>query len=725
MPDARADYSGATAPDFHRLPRFVMSHRMRRRPERQGNALDATSNTIRGRRDCARRGRGIFSSFSMVGEPYATVPEPTIGACGGRYLAVEKMRGAHVKRAHPQCPGFARLGIYGSVLLLCVSIAIPAAAFTPLQNKCFNGSADERIAACTKLIETDSDSIWSSAYYDSRGNALSDKRECDSALSDLNIAVEQWKASDGEKGWSSANAFLHRGNVWLTCKGDVDKALQDYEASRDACPGECEATQSSIAMALYNKGDLDRSIAEFDSAIEMAKRIGKKADKNRSMSLSNRGVARRDEQDFDHALSDFNEALRIDPSNHFAYTGRGETWRLKGDLRRSIADLDKGIQLDPHSPLKFAMRCRTYRYLGEIDHATADCNKAIQFGIDFPPGYTERGLVFERSGDSAHAKADFETALTQAGAGLGPLADEAHETARARLAALGAGVPQPIIPAAPGKAHAPNAVPTPPIAIPATTGTPAPEGRRVALVIGISSYTIGTLPNPQHDAEAISDVLKSLGFASVTLIKDASREALVNALRAFADEAEKSDWAVVYYAGHGVEIGGVNYLLPIDVKLATDRDVQFEAIPLDQVLASTEQAKKLRLVFLDACRDNPFVANMRLTASSEPVGLGASDPAGASTRSVGRGLGRITLNSQGGMLVFYAAKDGQTALDGEGADSPFAVALAQRLATPGVEINKLLRLVRDDVMEATAGRQEPYTYGSLPGREDFFFVNGR
>ena len=611
-------------------------------------------------------------------------------------------------------------------MLLCVSIADPAAAFSALQNKCFNGSADQRIAACTKLIETDSDFIWSTAYYDSRGNALSDKHECDRALSDLDIAVEQWKASDGgEKGWSSANALLHRGNVWLTCKGDVDRALQDYEASRDACPAECEATQSSIAMALYNKGDLDRSIAEFGTAIAMAKRIGKKADKNRSMSLSNRGVARRDKQDFDAALADFNEALKVDPSNHFAYTGRGETLRLKGDLRGSLADLNKGIQLDPKSPLKFAMRCRTYRYLGDIDRALADCDKSIQFGIDFPPGYTERGLAFEKSGDSARAKADFEAALTQAGAGLGPLADEAHETARARLAALGAGIPQPVIPAAPGKADTPNAIPTPQITIPAATGAPAPEGRRVALVIGNSSYTIGTLPNPQHDAEAISDILKNLGFASVTLIKDANREALVNALRAFADEAEKSDWAVVYYAGHGVEIGGVNYLLPVDVKLATDRDVQFEAIPLDQVLASIEQAKKLRLVFLDACRDNPFVANMRRTPSPEPIALDTSGAAATATRSVGRGLGRITLNSQGGMLVFYAAKDGQTALDGEGADSPFAVALAQRLATPGVEINKLLRLVRDDVMEATAGRQEPYTYGSLPGHEDFFFVAGR
>ena len=101
------------------------------------------------------------------------------------------------------------------------------------------------------------------------------------------------------------------------------------------------------------------------------------------------------------------------------------------------------------------------------------------------------------------------------------------------------------------------------------------------------------------------------------------------------------------------------------------------------------------------------------TAASTGSGL-------VGTRSVGRGLGEVKVS--GATLVVYAAKHGQTALDGEGSNSPFAIAMVQRLATPNVEINKLFRLVRDDVMEATAGRQEPYTYGSLPGREDFFFV---
>jgi uncharacterized caspase-like protein len=152
--------------------------------------------------------------------------------------------------------------------------------------------------------------------------------------------------------------------------------------------------------------------------------------------------------------------------------------------------------------------------------------------------------------------------------------------------------------------------------------------------------------------------------------------------------------------------------------------VQFATVPLDQVMASVEGASKLKLVLLDACRNNPFVPQLRRTGPTETVattvpGAPTTDAA-APSRSIGTGLAAVKVS--GATLVVYAAKHGQTALDGDGNDSPFAIALVQRIATPNVEINKLFRLVRDDVMEATAGRQEPYTYGSLPGAEDFFFV---
>jgi uncharacterized caspase-like protein len=190
-------------------------------------------------------------------------------------------------------------------------------------------------------------------------------------------------------------------------------------------------------------------------------------------------------------------------------------------------------------------------------------------------------------------------------------------------------------------------------------------------------------------------------------------------IRVFANEAERSDWALVYYAGHGIEVGGVNYLVPVDARLAVDRDIQFEAVPLDQVLAAVDGARKLKLVVLDDCRDNPF-APRKTAAPETDASARSTGGATVASRSIGRGLAEV--KEPGATLVVFAAKNGQVALDGEGVNSPFAVAVLQRLATPGVEINKLFRLVRDDVMEATAGRQEPYTYGSLPGKEDFFFV---
>lgn len=232
----------------------------------------------------------------------------------------------------------------------------------------------------------------------------------------------------------------------------------------------------------------------------------------------------------------------------------------------------------------------------------------------------------------------------------------------------------------------------------------APE-RRVALVIGNSKYeSVGRLPNPQSDAEMVATSLREAGFSNVTLSTDLTREKLVEALHRFSSDAENADWAVVYYAGHGIEVSGMNYLIPIDARLKTDRDLQYEAVPMTQVLGAVEGARKLRLLVLDACRDNPFAAAMVRSA-----GL---------TRSIGRGLARIEPDA--GTLVAYSAKHGQVAEDGDGAHSPFVSALVKHINTPGLEINRLFRRVTSDVLVATNRRQEPFTYGSLPD-EDFYF----
>lgn len=229
-------------------------------------------------------------------------------------------------------------------------------------------------------------------------------------------------------------------------------------------------------------------------------------------------------------------------------------------------------------------------------------------------------------------------------------------------------------------------------------------GRRVALVIGNSNYAaVAALPNPIRDASALAEELRQLGFASVTLLTDLSKGAMERALIDFADEAQGADWALVYYAGHGLEMEGENYLVPIDAELKQDRHVKLEAISLDEVMDTVRGAKTLQLAILDACRNNPFLQQMTRTLS---------------TRAATRGLARI--EPTGAELVVYAARDGQVALDGDGENSPFVTALLQHLGEPGVEINLMFRKVRDSVMAATNNAQQPYTYGSLPGTELYF-----
>lgn len=236
-----------------------------------------------------------------------------------------------------------------------------------------------------------------------------------------------------------------------------------------------------------------------------------------------------------------------------------------------------------------------------------------------------------------------------------------------------------------------------------------PKGRRIALVIGNSRYkNAPLLPNPQRDATMVADALKRTGFAEVTLQIDLSREALASALQKFARSASTADWAVVYFAGHGMEIGGINYLIPVDATLETDRDVEFEAVPLNQVLNVVTGATALRLVVLDACRINPFANSMKRQLA---------------TRSVERGFARTEPNP--GTLVVYAAKDGEVASDGNGNNSPFTTAFVHNLEKPGLEIGRLFRLVGDDVRAATRGAQTPYTYGALSGRDEFYFVDPR
>jgi hypothetical protein len=219
---------------------------------------------------------------------------------------------------------------------------------------------------------------------------------------------------------------------------------------------------------------------------------------------------------------------------------------------------------------------------------------------------------------------------------------------------------------------------------------------RVALVVGNTSYqNVSSLPNPVNDATDVADSLRRLGF-DVRILLNAKYDDFRRGLIDFSQRAADADFSIVYFAGHGMQIAGENWLIPADAMLATDLSVANEAIGLQSVTRAVSNSKKLGLVILDACRTNPFISKMRVTNVS---------------RDVDRGFSRV--EPPGNVLIAYAARDGTVAADGSGRNSPFTNALLKNMETPGLEVRFLFANVHDDVLAATQNVQQPFVYGSL------------
>ncbi|WP_203426244.1 caspase family protein [Sinorhizobium sp. BG8] len=235
----------------------------------------------------------------------------------------------------------------------------------------------------------------------------------------------------------------------------------------------------------------------------------------------------------------------------------------------------------------------------------------------------------------------------------------------------------------------------------------AAEAKRVALLIANQKYeATAQLNNPANDVELMRQSFESAGFDSVNTVHDLDRAAMVKALRDFEDQAIDAEVAVVYYSGHAMEMNGVNYLLPVDAMLKSDRDVEDESVAIDRVQRALNGATRLKLFILDACRNNPFAQSM-----TRSIG----------TRAVTRGLARVEPESAD-TLIAFASKAGTVALDGEGSNSPFATALAKYLVEPGVDVRIALGKVRDEVVQVTNREQEPFVYGSLGGAQIFLNI---
>ncbi len=517
-------------------------------------------------------------------------------------------------------------------------------------------------------------------------------------------ACEKVIASGQASGKDLGIALAVRGNALLT-RRDNDKAIVAFSAAHDADPDNV-LYLNSRGIAYERKGDDDHAMADYNLALQMRPTFGS--------AFNNRGTLHLRKGALQSALDDFNAALKYAPNMYIAHTNRARVLTINRDFDGALADFAEAQKIDPAAPQTASHRCMTYTAMGKFDEAIADCNSIIEKMPKNQYALNGRAEAYLAKGDLDAALKDYNFVLglnpnnVRAHSGRGQLFERRRDLAQARAdyrSASFALTPFDEIDTSMARAKARERL----AVLTSQAGAGASAARRVALIIGNGAYkNVHQLDNPPRDARLIAGALRDVGFQTVTLTNDLTRDKFFEALHAFAAEAEKSDWAVVYYAGHGFEIGGVNYLVPVDARLAADRDAETEAVALEQVIAAVGGARKLRLVMLDACRDNPFAPTMQRTIALKLVDKGFSN-----------------IEPGVGFMVVYAAKHGETALDGAGVDSPFAVAVARDIKEPRVEVRKLFDIVRDDVWTASKHQQQPFTYGSPPGREDFYFVAGK
>ena len=224
--------------------------------------------------------------------------------------------------------------------------------------------------------------------------------------------------------------------------------------------------------------------------------------------------------------------------------------------------------------------------------------------------------------------------------------------------------------------------------------------KRVALVIGNSAYEQTVrLKNPNNDAVDVSAALKKLGF-EVVEGRDLDKRAMERVIRQFGVGLAGADLALLFYAGHGMQVNGQNYLVPTDAQLVSEGDIDFESIPLALVLRQMEREAKTSVVLLDACRDNPLARNLARTM-------------GTRSSQIGQGLAEVKTGV--GTLISFSTQPGNVALDGQGRNSPYAEALLKHIDAPGKDVSAVLNMVRGHVLKSTNGKQVPWEHTSLVG----------
>lgn len=539
-------------------------------------------------------------------------------------------------------------------------------------------------------------------FYLKRADLLRNNNQASTALADANKAVELSP--------KNFNAYHHRAYIW-DAMGEPRKAIGDYSesiklnnkvaalfkarAATYARLGEWRNLIDDLDAALRldpSDGSLVESkisgflmLEEYDVVIQAASTMIEKTPKS-SAALNYRGLAYQGRKQYDLALEDVDQALSLDPKNPTFLTNRSNILREMGDLDGAIRILSSVIAESSAPAGAYNNRSLAWRAKNDLDRALRDLNEAIRLAPNYVDAYANRGQIFEAMGDRDRATADYRSALKEQSGGV--FIKRYQRIAQARLDVLGAASepPQPLSPQ--------------------KTQTDVAD-RRIALVIGNGAYKrAGQLVNPPNDASLLAKALRQLNFSVVEGV-DLDHAAMKRTINAFMADVPRARIAVVFYAGHGMQIEGKNYLLPID---ADTQSASFthELVEVDSMLSGLDDQIRTNIIILDACRDNPLAREkVKVAATSRsvtarsglaaPSGLGAGGTVGAGT------------------LLAFATAPGQVALDGDGANSPFSSALNKHITTPGIEIQQMLTRVRNDVVAATKSKQVPWSNSSLLG----------
>jgi len=505
-----------------------------------------------------------------------------------------------------------------------------------------------------------------------------------------------------------ATVYFWRAVGWNK-KGNYSLVISDATESLRLKPGEI-AVYNLRGAAYYDKGEYDIAIADFNDALRIGPPSG--------IVYHNRGNAWRGKGDNEKALADYDSAIRIGPKDAYTYQNRGATKQALGDLDGALADINEAIRINPTQASVYNNRAVIWRAKGDYDRAIADSSEAIRLvrarapaNIMTPPGsvlisaYIQRGLAYEARRDYARAKEDYNATLEGVASDAGSKANQA--TAKVRLSLLSDAAPpaqQTPPPPTPELKTAPGAAP---ISAPASTPPPtAGAGTRVALVIGNGAYAhVKALPNPPNDAHAIAKNLRDLGF-KVSEGIDLDRAAMQKITREFLLDAAHAQTAVLYFAGHGVQVDGRNFLVPVDMKLQPGINPIETMIDMDTILAALDDQVRTNILIFDACRNNPMAERVASAGPSRGIEAGGLAPPSAPVAGTTLGAGT---------LIAFATAPGQVALDGEGANSPFSAALSRHIGTPRVEVQQMLTRVRAEVVAATKSRQVPWSNSSLLG----------